>query len=485
MIVVTLSRKPASEVNVAANLLRHGCGAINIGASRIRHSTAADLSASLAKNPGRDDTFTSGVYGEGRPQQSVNVEGRWPANVVFQHLAGCRRAGERKVRPGNGSGRAGPGGNGFRTSYVDGEKRAEGFEGGFVGADGTETVESWACVAGCPVANLDAQSGANGDVGGASRYFKQFGGDMVETSTVPDDFLDYLRTLITPTQVGGETLVALDLAEVSWKDVPDERYHGFIGRGEPTSEQVKEILRVLKPGAHVLLIAPDERPTGHRGACALEDGGFEIRDSILWVNRAGGLHYVPKANTRERNEGCEVLASHRKGVVTYELKDGVAEDDEVMAELMEALTDAGVPEEVINAMDENGLAEKHVPVEHRKLFKKRKSSDRYGNFHPCVKPKAVMGRLLADLPKEAKVCDPFMGSGSLGLACLETGHDYTGIEREGEYLEIADARSRHWARKQNGWVGVEIVSEAPPPKSLKLEVEHGDAADLFGVEDDE
>lgn len=67
---------------VAANLEAHGCGALNIEACRIEHAGDSDLAASKAKNPGRVDKVSSDVYGAGRPQQSVNIAGRWPANVV-------------------------------------------------------------------------------------------------------------------------------------------------------------------------------------------------------------------------------------------------------------------------------------------------------------------------------------------------------------------------------------------------------------------
>ena len=38
------------------------------------------------------------------------------------------------------------------------------------------------------------------------------------------------------------------------------------------------------------------------------------------------------------------------------------------------------------------------------------------------------------------VLDPFMGSGTTGIACKELGRDFIGIEREAEYLEIAKRR---------------------------------------------
>jgi len=78
---ITVARKPLAGT-VAANVLAHGTGALNIDGCRIAHASADDLAISQAKNPGRTDTVTSGVYGADRPQQSVNVEGRWPANLI-------------------------------------------------------------------------------------------------------------------------------------------------------------------------------------------------------------------------------------------------------------------------------------------------------------------------------------------------------------------------------------------------------------------
>ncbi|MFH0806050.1 MAG: site-specific DNA-methyltransferase [Patescibacteria group bacterium] len=47
----------------------------------------------------------------------------------------------------------------------------------------------------------------------------------------------------------------------------------------------KEVLRVLKPGGHLLSFGGSR--TYHRMACAIEDAGFEIRDQIMWVYGSG------------------------------------------------------------------------------------------------------------------------------------------------------------------------------------------------------
>jgi DNA modification methylase len=63
------------------------------------------------------------------------------------------------------------------------------------------------------------------------------------------------------------------------------------------------------------------------------------------------------------------------------------------------------------------------------------------NHHPTVKAKKLMGYLIKLItPPNGIVLDPFMGSGSTGIAAKENGFDFMGIEREKEYFEIAKAR---------------------------------------------
>jgi site-specific DNA-methyltransferase (adenine-specific) len=63
------------------------------------------------------------------------------------------------------------------------------------------------------------------------------------------------------------------------------------------------------------------------------------------------------------------------------------------------------------------------------------------NVHPTVKPVELMKYLCRMVtPKDGTVLDPFMGSGSTGMAAKYEGFDFIGIEREKEYFEIANAR---------------------------------------------
>ena len=67
------------------------------------------------------------------------------------------------------------------------------------------------------------------------------------------------------------------------------------------------------------------------------------------------------------------------------------------------------------------------------------------NHHATVKPLALMRYLvrLTNTPTGGVVLDPFMGSGTTGMACALEGRDFIGIELESEYLEIAKKRIEH------------------------------------------
>lgn len=73
---------------------------------------------------------------------------------------------------------------------------------------------------------------------------------------------------------------------------------------------------------------------------------------------------------------------------------------------------------------------------------KASSSERGGNRHPTVKPLALMRYLmrLTATPAGGTVLDPFMGSGSTGVAAIQEGRRFVGIEKDIGYFEIAQKR---------------------------------------------
>ena len=196
MKVIHVLRKPLSEKTVAANTLRHGCGGLNIDTSRVgkepRESAQKDFSAVWGNKWG------SGAH---LPTTGTKtVSGRWPANMILQHLDGCRCDGVKKVKGVAGTAQGKMAGKNTEVYGVFAGSNRAGERTGYVDKDGNESVANWICVEGCPVKALDEQSGVltsgtklphhrrnvprmghggvyfAGDSGGASRFFKQVGG---------------------------------------------------------------------------------------------------------------------------------------------------------------------------------------------------------------------------------------------------------------------------------------------------------------------
>ncbi len=64
-----------------------------------------------------------------------------------------------------------------------------------------------------------------------------------------------------------------------------------------------------------------------------------------------------------------------------------------------------------------------------------------GNYHPTVKPVDLMRWLVRLVtPVGGVVLDPFLGSGTTGIACRYESRDFIGIEKEAQYIEIARRR---------------------------------------------
>jgi site-specific DNA-methyltransferase (adenine-specific) len=210
MRIVHVLRKPLAGP-VAANVLDHGTGAINVDACRIPTATPRAAFEQVHK-PNRGSVYHGRLDGSlagGSRVIGETTEGRWPPNVIFEHLPECRVVGTRRVKGaffvGGGSR---PGGFGNVGTPEKGDPVPVGRS--YADPDGRETVADWECAPGCPVADLDGQSSEMGmhsagsalpsmfreglqddpdrflsgiggqarvgDDGGASRFFVQVGG---------------------------------------------------------------------------------------------------------------------------------------------------------------------------------------------------------------------------------------------------------------------------------------------------------------------
>ena len=173
MIVITLARKPTGST-VAANALKWGCGGLNIDQTRI--GTADNLNGgTYASNPTtRTGTWTEtragdqNVFRRGAAGEFVPPSGRFPANLILVHAAGCVCTGTTQIKGNRTDTR--PEGDGgredksqWRIRPTDQTKR------GYSDDSGKETVQAWDCEPGCPIAGLDEQTGLLNP----SRFFKQ------------------------------------------------------------------------------------------------------------------------------------------------------------------------------------------------------------------------------------------------------------------------------------------------------------------------
>jgi DNA modification methylase len=83
-----------------------------------------------------------------------------------------------------------------------------------------------------------------------------------------------------------------------------------------------------------------------------------------------------------------------------------------------------------------------------------------GGLHPTQKPVEVMQWCLALIPEAHSIIDPFMGSGTTGVACANLGRSFIGIEREPSYFDIACRRIEAAYRQPR-------LFEEPAPKPVQ------------------
>jgi DNA modification methylase len=85
-----------------------------------------------------------------------------------------------------------------------------------------------------------------------------------------------------------------------------------------------------------------------------------------------------------------------------------------------------------------------------------------GGGHTCPKPLTFVERLVARFTLGGEdVCDPFMGSGTTGVACAKLGRKFIGIELEPRYFEIACRRIEEAYRQPDMFI--------EPPKPAQQE----------------
>jgi site-specific DNA-methyltransferase (adenine-specific) len=259
-------------------------------------------------------------------------------------------------------------------------------------------------------------------------------------------------------------------------------------------------MKLLKPGGHLLAFSASRNY--HRMAVAIEDAGFEIRDQMMWLYGSGfpkSLNlgdgwgtalkpaHEPIVMARKFIEGTNKNNREKYGTGGINI-DGcrVEGDTNLKARVRKAGSEFGqnsgwnghknvdtiynpskgrFPANVMHdGLKEDwaryfyspkiSRAERNVGLDdlpdviHKTVFKKinrvsttTKEVNPIKNNHPTVKPQELMKYLCRLVtPKGGIVLDPFMGSGSTGMAAKDEGFEFIGIEKEKEYFEIAEKR---------------------------------------------
>ena len=141
--------------------------------------------------------------------------------------------------------------------------------------------------------------------------------------------------------------------------------------------------------------AKQDQEGGLFGVGQHQGNGMRFGDS----GGASRFFYVAKASKRERNAGLE-----------------------------------GMPEKILARSNASQAGNEHKGSGYNKIQSVQ-------NHHPTVKPIKLMQYLITLVtPPNGTVLDPFMGSGSTGVAAKELGFAFVGIELTKEYFEIAKKR---------------------------------------------
>lgn len=81
-----------------------------------------------------------------------------------------------------------------------------------------------------------------------------------------------------------------------------------------------------------------------------------------------------------------------------------------------------------------------------------RASEREQRVHPAQKPVALMRWVIEQLriPVGATILDPYMGSGPVGVAAVQLGYKYVGIEKDERYFDVAAKRISDASRAAQG-----------------------------------
>ena len=220
-----------------------------------------------------------------------------------------------------------------------------------------------------------------------------------------------------------------------------------------------EAFRILKPGGAFMSFSSPR--LYHAMASAMEDAGFEIRDMLGWIYTKSQVkafsqnHIIDndKVMSEEKKEQVKELCNNWK---TPQLKPAIEpicfaakpiegryidNFQKYGVGLMNTSQDTKVGQEYFPA---NILVTEDVGQDLDKVFlvsKPTKAEKGEYNTHLSVKPTSLIGQLIRLFTKEnAIVLDPFMGSGTTAVSCIQNKRQYIGVDINKDYIDITTQR---------------------------------------------
>jgi site-specific DNA-methyltransferase (adenine-specific) len=205
----------------------------------------------------------------------------------------------------------------------------------------------------------------------------------------------------------------------------------------------QEFMRVLKPGGFCVVFSQGR--LYHRTAMALDLAGFEIRDMLAWKYEGQAKafsqnHFINRDKTMSQEEK-QRLIEELDGMKTPQLKPQ-----------MEPMVLAQKPKEgtfvenwkkyQVGLVNTKASLDGMFPgtvMEVAKTVRKNETNEEIE--HMTVKPVCLISHLIKLFTKTGQVVlDPFVGSGSHGVASIESNRKFIGFEIEKKYYDIASRR---------------------------------------------
>ena len=206
-------------------------------------------------------------------------------------------------------------------------------------------------------------------------------------------------------------------------------------------EVSEHVRRVLKPGGFYITFS--QARLVHRLGVAVEDADFEVRDLLGWVYEGQAKafsqdHFVRKM--KKTDEEKAALIKSLGGRKTPQLKPmiepmilGQKPKDGTFIENWQKWG--------VGLVDTSQTLDGKFPGNLMAVPKPNKEEKGDMNEHLTVKPVKLISHLIKLFSTEGQVVlDPFTGSGSHGVAAIETGRKFIGFEIEQKYFDIAQSR---------------------------------------------